>query len=260
MNKREVRSLICAMLLGDGHIDKRDGAFIFMHSTAQEDYASWKADLLDDVFIEKKLSRRCRRRLTHPKCKGKTYSAYRVELYWKEYLGKFLRKRTYQVIQGTDKHRKNIEYLLSQIKSDLHLAIWFMDDGGEMAVNILKGGKLAAPWYGLFTNGATEGQVNLIQQWFISKYGLQSTKTTYRQTTKTGVKASYYLRFNREAAREIFKRCEPYFSQLDSMKLKFNHSFANFSSSGDGSEAKWDTLARGEDMVQKVEVPLITTQ
>ncbi len=229
MNKREIRQLLCSYLIGDGHIS--DGVFIFEHSANQADYADWKADLIDDIFINKKLDRRCRRREALQKVKDKVYKSYRVELYWKEYLGKFLHPRVYAVHKG--KTVKNIEYILSQIETPLHLATWFMDDGGEMHVGKLKReGKLRRPWYGLFTYGFTEGQVNLAIEWFKSKYKIIPKKTYFKPTN------SYYLKFDRDQAEQIFLICYPYFSLHRSMKDKFYYSFSTFLSSGEGSETK----------------------
>lgn len=229
MNKREIRQLLCSYLIGDGHIALKDGVFIFEHSAKQADYADWKADLIDNIFIDKKLSRRCRRRATVQKVKERSYDSYRVELYWMEYLGRFLHQRVYTVHQG--RTVKNIEYILEQMQSPLHLAIWFMDDGGEMNIGKLRNGTLRQPWYGLFTYGFTQGQVNLSAEWFKYMYGIQPNITYFKPTD------SHYLRFCREDAEQIFAICYPYFSQLKSMHEKFYYSFSTFLS-GEGSETR----------------------
>jgi hypothetical protein len=233
MNKREIRKLICAMTIGDGHLDRR-GAFIMEHSIKQEDYASWKADLIDNIFIDKKLSKRCCRRLTRQRVKGKFYDGYRVELWWKDYLADFLWERTYQF--NGFKSIKNIEYLLSEMDKDIHTAIWFADDGGEMNIGVLKDGTLRRPWYGLFTYGFTEGQTNLTIEWFKTRFGEKPNKTFFKPRN------SYYLRFHRDYAQEIFTKCEPYFKDIESLKKKFNYSFLTF---GKGSETKENTPVKG---------------
>lgn len=223
MNKRELRGLVCAMLLGDGHLAKRDGVLIFEHSRKQEDYASWKADLLDDVFIAKDNPRRCRRRLTRQRCRGKYYDAYRVELYWMDYFARFLWPRCYTVRNG--RKRKNIQYLLKQLESDLHLAIWFADDGGEMASA-----------YGLFTYDFTLGENNLIAEWFHSRHKVEPKVTYFKP------RDCHYLRFLAADARQIFERIGPHLEHLESMRCKFRRSFAALRA-GEGSEAKREALS-----------------
>lgn len=246
MNKRELRQLICASLIGDGHIAERDGVFIFEHSAdKQADYAEWKANLIDNIFINKKLSKRCCRREVTQKVKGKIFKTYRVELYWKEYIGKFLHPKCYIIHNNSTV--KNIEYILTQIENDLHLALWFMDDGGEMNIGKLKNGSLRKPWYGLFTYSFTLGQVNLAKQWFKSKYNLNANITYFKPTN------SYYLRFCREDAEQIFKRCEPYFSQLKSMRKKFKYSFETFLLNEKGPETRGDTPEIQEDSIVQVD-------
>ena len=66
MNRREIRELMCAMLLGDAYMRVSDkdpkhtvGGFWIEHSRAQEDFCRWKGDLLDAIFEKKLLPHRC---------------------------------------------------------------------------------------------------------------------------------------------------------------------------------------------------------
>jgi len=247
MNKREIRQLMCAMTIGDGHISKRDGALIVEHGASQEDYLHWKADLLDNVFIDKEINRRCRRRKTRQKCRGKYFDAFRFELYWKEFIGKHLRPKAYRLDYERGRHRKNVEYLLSQLQSDLHVAIWFMDDGGEMGRRFRANGQQMVPWLGLFTCEFTLGQVNLTAEWFRSRFDCDPTVSYYKQ------KDYHYLRFPPEQVPVLHQRLSPYFRQLSSMRKKFEHSFQTLSS-GEGPEAKEEAPHAGEDMVQQAPV------
>lgn len=244
MNKKEIRQLICSMTIGDGHITKRerDGALIIEHGSNQEDYMHWKADLLDSFFIKKENPKRCRRRTTRQRCRGKYYDGFRMELYWKDYIGKFLRERTYKFDSKKNRYRKNIEYLLSQLESDLHVAIFFMDDGGEMYGEYR--GKIHKPWYGLYTCEFDIGQQNLTKEWFKSKYNC-NPDITY-------LKSGNYLRFNKEEAEFLFSKFRPYFEQVPSIRHKFRYSFLTSTSKGEGSEAKQEASKMDEDMVQRL--------
>lgn len=234
MNKKEFRSLMCSMLLGDGHIARRerDPAFIFEHSCNQGDYADWKADLLDSVFIDKVLPRRCRRRITTQWVKDKSYQCYRVELYWKQYFS-IMRKRCYKYDKERNKPKKNVEYILSQMNSDLHTAIWFGDDGGEM--NDRSKERIGTPYYALYTYEFTEGQLNLAIEWFKQRYGIIPYKL-YLKPNK-----SYYLRFHAEDALILKPIIVKHLKGIKSMELKFANSFSNILSVGEGSEAREET-------------------
>lgn len=217
------------MLIGDGHISgrERDPTFIFEHSVKQADYAEWKANLIDNIFIEKQLSKRCKRRQTVQTVKGKSYEGYRVALYWKEYCA-ILRKRCY--IFHNKSEIKNIEYILSQMESDLHLAIWFGDDGGEVDRRPRKT-CLYKPRYGLYTYGFTEGQNNLTIEWFKYRHNLKPEKIYFKPRN------SFYLKFSRDETDEIYRLISPHLKDIHSMRNKFINSFAFFT--GEGPETKW---------------------
>lgn len=207
MHKKEIRELICSMVIGDGHISKRDRdlCFIFEHGIGQEDYASWKADLIDNIFIDKNLPRRCKRRITTQKCQGKSYPGYRVVLYWSDYL-RLMRKRTYKYVRSQSRPIKNVEYLLSQMNSDIHLAVWLGDDGGFVGQKST---------YALFTYGFTKGQNNLSIEWFKSRYNIVPIKTYFKP------RDTYYLKFSASDTNILSEIIRPYFEQIDSMSRKF---------------------------------------
>jgi len=231
------------MLLGDGCLSygkdpgvgrrgkpkPHDVFFGLNHSVNQTDYALWKANLIDKIFIDKKLQRKC----TYSKTKkidkkyNKVHHGLYVKFRWSTYLRR-LRKWTY--IQLAEKqHLKNIEYLLKNTTSPLHLAIWFMDDSGEKRKmrKSVRGTILGYdnPSYELYTYGYTEGQHNIIKDWFKRVYGVDPKIYI---SSKHRPEACRYLKFSVEDSRKIFEVCWPYFSQINSMKDKFWLSFAKY--------------------------------
>lgn len=235
MHKREIRSLLCSMLLGDGCIylsdkenPKKSRAFYAMnHGSGQRDYALWKAELINEIFREKNLPKRCTFSQSKKvdKKTGKTYLGIYVKLSWTKYL-RHLGPKCYRYLKG--ERRKNMEYLLKQVYSDLHLAIWFMDDGAEKRHKNTRGTrhirKYINPFYELCTYGYTEGQCQLAKEWFERKYNV-SPKIHYDPCRG---KNGYRLRFTCPESKKLFQLLEPYFSQIPSMKQKFWLSFERY--------------------------------
>ncbi len=109
MNKRELRHLLCSMLLGDGYIVKENKncapIFGFRHSTKQEDYAVWKAEQIDKIFKYKNLPRRCNiNKHTTKDSNGNTHPVIRINLAWAKYM-RHLRPKVYTEHRGY----KNVE-------------------------------------------------------------------------------------------------------------------------------------------------------
>lgn len=235
MHKREFRGLICAMMLGDGCIYHGKGtrqpkgrAFYCMnHSSEQQDYAIWKAELLNDIFREKNLPRRCTFSKSKKKNKitGKEYNGIYVKLSWSEYF-RLLHKKCYKILKG--EKRKNIDYLLNNIYSDLHLAIWFMDDGTEKRHKNTSGTrnvrKYINPFYELCTYSYTEGQCNIAIQWLKREYGVVPRLCYDKCRGENGWK----LRFTCPDSERLFHRLQPYFNQVESMRNKFWLSFERY--------------------------------
>ena len=230
MHKREIRGLLCSMLLGDGWLQSRNGVFGMQHSVKQEDYLLWKADLINNVFIDKKLPKRCTLTKHRNKVKGIYYDSIRATFQWKKYLKPFLYPKAYR------NEKKYIQYLLEQIYNPIHLAIWFMDDGGERT-KVLRNGDFCPPHYRLFIYDFTEGQVNFSKEWFKYKYKIEPKILLHK-------KEKPYFSFSVDESKEIFKICYPYFKELDSMKNKFKGSFQRFNLEIE------DTPEKGENIVQ----------
>ena len=192
MKKREFRTLICAMLLGDGFISTRDNHFGFGHAWRCRDYAAWKVELINQIFREKNLPRRCKVHKLKHTVKGRDHFAIHVNLYWKAYLSR-LHRRIY-------KPKKQVQYLLSQVSDPLHLAIWFMDDGSEeRRKTTRKDGSeyVCNPYLRLHTYGFTAGEQNLICEWFEFHFHV---KTKQVHTAK-GV----YLRWTVADSSKLFR-------------------------------------------------------
>ena len=233
MHKKEIRELICSMLLGDGCLyrgQQKSGNgnptsdryfFCMNHGLQQKDYAVWKAELLDNIFREKNLPKRCTYSLTKKTDhkRNKTYIGIYVKLSWTKYF-KHLYKRTHR------NKRKNVEYLLSQCTKDIHTAIWFMDDGTETKYKSRDKSIWYKPYYKLCTYSFTEGENNLIKQWFENKY--QISPRICKDKAYLNQNPRIYLRFLTEDSEKLFHIMKPYISQIDSMRNKFWLSYVYF--------------------------------
>lgn len=118
---KEQKSAIIGMILGDGYLQKTgksNSRLRLEHSLKQKDYLSWKAELLPQlfqggpIFLKRK----------HPITK-RIYSYARYQSNSSPYLGK-LRKIFYP-----DGKKHIPETLSNLLKSDIALAIWYLDDG-----------------------------------------------------------------------------------------------------------------------------------
>lgn len=244
MHKKEFRELICAMLLGDGclysskarELSKKhkhptlklpDVFFAITHSSKQEDYALWKAELINTIFRNKNLLKRCTINRTKKidKLTSKTYHGVYIKLRWAKYF-RHLRKWIHKVDKGEVK--KDVNYLLSQANLDIHTAIWFMDDGNEKRNKKKRktGYRYDNPYYRLFTYSFNEGDQNLIKQWFKSKYDIEPKISFDKRRIKNG----WFLTFSPKDSQKLFYRLSPYFSQIPSMKHKFRLSFERYAS------------------------------
>jgi len=115
--KRNLRSIITGMILGDGCVSKVK-TFSIVHSTKQEEYLLWKVNLLKNKF-----KFRIRRYSTYLKQTNKSYPQISATTLSYKYF-KLIRQYMY----GVDNIKKVRLKDLKKLKS-LGLAIWYMDDG-----------------------------------------------------------------------------------------------------------------------------------
>jgi hypothetical protein len=230
MHKKEIRELLCSMLLGDGSLVKdpcrhrNTKNFIvhysMSHSTKQQDYLKYKVNEIDKIFKKKNLERRCRLHSPYSvtlKSTDKTYYAQKAKLHWSKYF-KFLYPRIYKDKNG--KRTKTIKYLLNNISSDKHLFIFFGDDGCEVrSKGKHKDGTeyYRKPKLRLYINNFTQGEAQLLKQWFESKYNISP------MINHSGIRNNKkpILNFSPEDSEKVFQHIKVYVKQIPSMRKKF---------------------------------------
>jgi hypothetical protein len=121
ITKRQ-REIIIGTILGDGYLrktGKKNARLKLEHSEKQRDYIFWKYQELKNLMQDKpkKIVR------YNPKWKKK-YIYYRCQTHSMPFLGKL--KRYFYDDNGKKVIPTNIKNLL---KSELSLAVWYMDDG-----------------------------------------------------------------------------------------------------------------------------------
>lgn len=229
MHKAELRKLICAMLLGDGTIESNNNSkinsnhkdtywFSFHHSMKQVDYAEWKKDQINNFFKKKGIERKFSWSTSIPhynKRIDKIYYSCRYRLYWPTYF-RIFRKWVYRADRT-----KRAKFLLNQIDSDKHLAIWFMDDGSEESNNNthVDGSKYRTnPRLMLHICDYTLNDAQLIVEWFKNNYDVEP------RVIKTSIKQGQRprLRFTSRDSRKLFQHLMVYIKQTDSGKSKFS--------------------------------------
>lgn len=221
MNTRELRELLCAMIIGDGSLYKHNSGystyFTISHSVKQEDYLLWKSFLINNIFEKKQLKTKCSILYGSNKCKDKFYPVVRATF------GSKLLTPLYTNIYS--KGRKDISYLLTQMTTDLATAIWFFDDGSEdRSYTPSRKDKTIkhkrSPRYSLHTYGFSEGELNLSIEWFNTMYNLKPRKVFTKQGTR--------LHFNVDQSEQLFYVLKPYLN-LKSMQHKFRWSIDKWS-------------------------------
>jgi hypothetical protein len=169
-HKKQRRSAVIGMVLGDGYIHK-DGNLRITHGVKQKEYLNFKKDILQQNQVPDLLLKEfCNN--GYPGCKVET----RVRPMYK-----LLRKKMYKngikIIS-----RQCLDWL-----DELGLAIWFMDDGSTSAKK--RNGKIHS--YELTMNTYCSKEENEIaicyfkDVWNI-KWGLSKNKGSYR--LRTGVR------------------------------------------------------------------------
>lgn len=116
------KNIVYGSVLGDAYLQKtgkNNARLRLEHSTKQKDYVDWKYNQLKNLFQAKpkKIER------IHPKSKQKYYYL-RLQSHSSPFFGK-LRQQLYNTA-GKRQIPKEISELL---KSNLTLAVWYMDDG-----------------------------------------------------------------------------------------------------------------------------------
>lgn len=221
MHKAELRKLLCAMLLGDGTIQSNNNDsywFAFHHSMKQVEWARWKRAQIDLFFEKKKVKRKSSFKESipqHNKKTGRTYYSCRYRLFWSKYL-RIFRKWVYR-----SDRTKRVKFLLNQIDSDKHLAIWFMDDGSEERnVNThVDGSKyITNPRLMLHVCDYTEADAKFMVQWFRDSYGVEP-RIVYT-ARKQGRRPR--LRFLAKDSRLLFSKMAVYVKQTEFGKSKFS--------------------------------------
>lgn len=239
MHKKEIRSLISSMLLGDGCLsckynahrkgqDKQDltGVGLVLHiahSEVQRDYLDWKGEELDKVFKEKKIARKCSRGSYVDRRTGTRQ--HQIHLAWTKYF-RIIYPKIYKL--ENNERVKKVQWILDQIDNDKHLFIWFADDGCEMKswANKEKSLLKSNPSYRLHTNNFTVGECNIISQWFKSKYNVTPKIKMWKGGSGN---LSPVLMFGVKESKKIWEHIEPYVLQFESMRNKFKASIIQYS-------------------------------
>ena len=191
----QIRSLILAMVWGDGYVSKQ-GDIIVKHSIKQADYVLWKYNLLKKAHL--KLSPLVQRNNGKNNC---LYFRIHVTKY-----GKRLRRVLYQNSFKNIYRRKWLNKL-----TPFHLALWYMDDGSLSQKK--ENGKIVGNEVILHTYTTKENNQVVIdyfkEEWDISFSQVKS-------------KGRYRLRCGTREARKFIKIVEFYVRQVPSMSYKLN--------------------------------------
>lgn len=232
MHGKELRELICAMLLGDGSLsdggrNRKDKRVLFRvsHNSKQRDYCEWKMSLINDFFQRHNIDKRLviSDRIQKVRYLDRKYYVSDFNLVWSKLLPTIYDK-CYPLKHGY--RHKSYKYLLDQTHSPLHLAIWMGDDGNEdrsYSRSRVDGHKIPrSPRYRLAICSMTEGEINLTLEWFYRHFRL-TPRVHYIKGKKYPI-----LRFTVKQSNLIFNKIKPYICDIPSMRYKFRWSFGRW--------------------------------
>lgn len=183
------KSLLIGLVLGDGHITKRDHCLQITHSKSQYFYIEYKCNLISKLLGCKKPSlyhRSDSRHNDYTLTKGGRY--FRI-----------LRKWIYK--NGEKRFSKSI---LSHLTPE-SLAIWWMDDGSHGIDRNKTTGKIRSHSFHLYTYTNLEDTENIIDMF--SKFGITMYKIKRRM--KDGSE-KYYLKCRTKEGRKLSNLIRPY--------------------------------------------------
>lgn len=193
-NKKS-RNALLGVILGDGYLSNNGSASI-LHCTAQLDYLEWKIKFLKQHGLT----------CSDPRYKNNNgfdaYTTYISATKW----GKLLRKILYSSGEKNIYNRK----LLNRLE-EVHLAIWYMDDGGLSQK--IRNGKIHANELMLNTHTTKENN-QIVIDYFKEKWCINFSQVKNR--------GSYRLRCGTKEARKFLNIVREYVSQVPSMAHKLN--------------------------------------
>lgn len=194
---QEEKSLIIALIIGDGHIDNT-GRISINHCEKQKEYLQFKADLIYDIIGGKPITLH----KTKSCIKGKEYHGYSIRKCCKKKLIQF---RQLMYPNG----RKEITREILEQLTPQGIAIWYMDDG-SLTPERDRSGNIKAYKLGIATYLSKE-ENQVIIDYFKEKWNLEF------HSHKDG--SQYRLRMGTKEARKFLQLVRPYVN-IECMKYK----------------------------------------
>lgn len=205
MTRRDKRSLILCLVLGDGSLfsDKRHSRITISHCDAQADLLSWKAALVGNITGR------------YPKMRIGGTSKYsqsrglQFSLHWKRI--RAWHKRFYP-----NRKKDRLKMLPFIHHPELAIAIWLCDDGSSD-----KDGRLR-----LHTNAMSQEDNTTLSEWIFKHLGVRPKVLSQWSSLR---KRSYaYLQFNVTDTVVLYTKVRDFLLQFDSMKNKFQRTERRF--------------------------------
>lgn len=188
--EREKKALLIALVLGDGHINKRDNCLQITHSIKQLAYIKFKCRLIAKLLNCKAPKLYHRIDSKHNEFKLSKGSPY----------FKLLRRWIYT--DGTKHFSKKI---LSYLNAK-SLAIWWMDDGSHGIDRNKTTGKIRSHSFHLYTYTNLEDTENIIE-WIYNSFNIKMYKI--HRIMKDG-STKYYLKCRTKEGRKLSNLLRPY--------------------------------------------------
>ena len=220
MKEKDI-DLLVGLIIGDGCITQVANSYQLHvgHGQSQADYCQWKLKLLNDSNIFSK--------------KIKYHTKLINNKYIQCYFGKASKKMSFLFdLFRPNGEKKTIKNVLSYLKSNRSVAIWFMDDGGiEPCRRRLANGEMKYynPNLKLCTHSFSYEDQLLIRDFFKRKYQIDCNIRIEKKKRNGIIKQYYFLRFNSENTEKVYRKIlKEYIHCCKSMEYKFKHLLCAF--------------------------------
>lgn len=214
MERKDVRSLILSLVLGDGCLSltslsktgKRYGILAIQHGEKQRDYLEWKVDLVNNL-LKKKIKPGKHKRGPTLWTTDRRLKAWRKFIY--------------------SDGKKDINKILPFIKHpEFALAVWLMDDGYVEPSIDKKYNKLYSASLRVFTCATPVSDQEEIILWFYDHFGV-TPRIKFQKRGNKGYAPQgddhLFLKLTVEDSMQIWGKVRDFVLQFDSMKHKFRY-------------------------------------
>lgn len=229
----ENKSILLALCLGDGCINKPRGngnaSLEIGHSIKQEEYCTWKRDLVYKILGGKK----------PPKI---GYKTIHLKGYENEYHAcRFSKTHPYFTYLRNILYPAGVKTITRELLNKLTpqgIAIWYMDDGSFYKKDNATGTKSICFDLRISTDSFSKEEVEIICDYFKEVFGIRFYPYQYHKERKH----NWIIRANKEAAIKFIDLIRPYVIPSMRYKIEYKTNITQEYETSEGSDTSEDDI------------------